>query len=58
MTIPATLLRITAHHRVTGPAVVAQFRAAVAEHGTPASTLTDIQDGCVPGSARVVRPVV
>jgi transposase InsO family protein len=39
------LLRITAHRRVSGPAVVAQFRAAVAEHGIPASTLTDIQDG-------------
>lgn len=35
------LLRITAHHRVSGPAVLAQFRAAVAEHGIPASTLTD-----------------
>jgi transposase InsO family protein len=34
-------LRITAHHRVTGPDVVFQFRAAVAEHGAPASTLTD-----------------
>jgi transposase InsO family protein len=38
-------LRITAHHRVTGPAVLAQFRAAVTEHGAPASILTDIQDG-------------
>lgn len=35
------LLRITAHRRVSGPAVVAAFRAAVAEHGIPASTLTD-----------------
>jgi len=34
-------LRITAHHRVSGPVVVAQFRAAVAENGIPASTLTD-----------------
>ena len=34
-------LRTTAHHRVTGPIVVAQFRAAVAAHGAPASTLTD-----------------
>ncbi len=34
------LLRITAHRRVSGPAVVAQFRAAVTEHGIPASTLT------------------
>ena len=35
------LLRITAHRHVSGPTVVAQFRAAVAEHGIPASTLTD-----------------
>jgi transposase InsO family protein len=34
-------LRITSHHRVTGPIVVGQFRAAVAAHGAPASTLTD-----------------
>src|SRR5712691_8473231 len=34
-------LRITAHRRVSGPAVVAEFRAAVADHGIPASTLTD-----------------
>jgi transposase InsO family protein len=34
-------LRVTAHHRVTGPAVLAQFRAAVTERGAPASTLTD-----------------
>ena len=52
------LLRITAHHRVSGPTVVAQFRAAVAEHGIPAATLTDIQDGWCPGKSRVVRPVV
>ena len=52
-------LRITAHRRVSGPVVVAEFRAAVAEHGIPASTLTDIQDGCdVFGMPRVVRPVV
>lgn len=38
-------LRITAHRRVSGPIVVTQFRAAAAEHGIPASTLTDIQDG-------------
>ena len=36
-------LRVTAHRRVTGPIVVTQFRAAAAEHGIPASTLTDIQ---------------
>jgi transposase InsO family protein len=34
-------LRITAHQRVSGPAVLAQVRAATAEHGIPASTLTD-----------------
>jgi len=34
-------LRITAHTAVTGPIVVAAFRAACAEHGAPASTLTD-----------------
>jgi transposase InsO family protein len=34
-------LALTAHHRVTGPIVLAAFRAAVAAHGVPASTLTD-----------------
>jgi transposase InsO family protein len=34
-------LSVTAHHRVTGPIVLAAFRAAVAAHGAPASTLTD-----------------
>jgi transposase len=34
-------LRVTAHHRVTGAVVVAEFRAAVAAHGVPTSTLTD-----------------
>ena len=34
-------LRITAHQRVTGPAVLTAFQAAVALHGAPASTLTD-----------------
>ena len=34
-------LSLTAHHRVTGPIVVDTFRAAVAAHGAPASTLTD-----------------
>src|SRR4051794_3389119 len=34
-------LSVTAHHRVTGPLVLVTFRAAVAEHGCPASTLTD-----------------
>ena len=38
-------LSVTAHDRVTGPIVLATFRAAAAEHGLPASTLTDIQAG-------------
>ena len=32
---------MTAHQPVTGPVVLASFRAAVAGHGVPASTLTD-----------------
>ena len=34
-------LSVTAHQRVTGPAVVNTFRATIAAHGTPFSTLTD-----------------
>ena len=34
-------LSVTAWNRVTGPIVLATFRAAVAGHGAPASTLTD-----------------
>jgi transposase InsO family protein len=34
-------LSLTACHRVTGPAVLAAFRAAIAAHGPPAATLTD-----------------
>jgi transposase InsO family protein len=34
-------LSVTVHHRVTGPIVLTTFREAVAEHGIPASTLTD-----------------
>jgi transposase InsO family protein len=34
-------LRVTAWHRVTGPVVLAEFRAAAAKYGPPASTLTD-----------------
>ncbi|MGH3636655.1 MAG: IS481 family transposase [Mycobacterium sp.] len=34
-------LRVTAHVRVTGPVVLATFRATVATYGIPASTLTD-----------------
>jgi transposase InsO family protein len=35
------VLHLSAHTRVTGPVVTGSFRAAVAEHGAPASTLTD-----------------
>lgn len=34
-------LSVTAHHRVTGPTVLATFRQTVAQYGMPASTLTD-----------------
>ena len=34
-------LSVTAWNRVTGPIVLATFRAAAAKHGVPASTLTD-----------------
>ena len=34
-------LHISAHPKITGPIVLATFRACVAEHGCPASTLTD-----------------
>lgn len=34
-------LSLTAHHRVTGPIVLRTFGETVAEHGIPASTLTD-----------------
>ena len=34
-------LSVTAWNRVTGPIVLATFRAVVADHGIPASTLTD-----------------
>lgn len=34
-------LRITAHQPVTGRIVASEFRAAITEHGIPASTLTD-----------------
>ena len=34
-------LRLTAHHRVTGTLVLNEFRAAIAQHGVPAATLTD-----------------
>ena len=34
-------LHVTAHHRVTGPIVLSTFRETAAQHGYPASTLTD-----------------
>jgi transposase InsO family protein len=34
-------LSVTAHHRVTGQVVLAEFRRTVATHGIPTSTLTD-----------------
>jgi transposase InsO family protein len=34
-------LHVSAHARITGPLVLATFRQAAAEHGYPASTLTD-----------------
>ena len=34
-------LHVTAHPRITGQVVTTSFRAAVAQHGIPASTLTD-----------------
>jgi transposase InsO family protein len=34
-------LRVSAHHRVTGPIVLTSFRETAAQHGYPASTLTD-----------------
>jgi transposase InsO family protein len=34
-------LRVTAHRSVTGPVVLAAFRAACTQHGVPAATLTD-----------------
>lgn len=35
------VLRLTAHQRVTGRIVLDEFRTAIADHGPPASTLTD-----------------
>jgi transposase InsO family protein len=52
------VLHLTAHRRVTGPVVLAGFRAAVAARGVPASTLTDIQDWCVCGTPDAGRPAV
>ena len=36
-----TALHVSAHHRVSGPIVLASFRDTVARYGIPASTLTD-----------------
>ena len=51
-------LPVTAHVRVTGPLVLAAFRAACDRYGAPASTLTDIQRHGVhhPAIGRQRRP--
>jgi hypothetical protein len=43
MTTPRYALSVTAWRQVTGPVVLATFRAAVERYGAPAATLTDIQ---------------
>jgi transposase InsO family protein len=43
-------LRVTAHRSVTGPVVLAAFRAACTQHGVPAATLTDTGWSSLPGS--------
>jgi transposase len=45
-------LSVTAHPRVTGPVVVDTFRTAIALHGAPASTLTDIHPESCPAGPR------
>ncbi len=40
------VLHLSAHARVTGPVVLASFRAACARHGVPGSTLTDNGTAC------------
>jgi transposase InsO family protein len=52
------LLACSACAPVTGKVVVDTFLQAGSTHGLPASTLTDIQDGCVGGVPDVVRPAV
>ena len=47
-------LHVTAHPRITGPIVLATFRETVAQHGIPASTLTD--NGMVYTTRLVRRP--
>ncbi len=51
-------LSVTAHARVSGPIVVDTFRAAVALHGAPASTLTDTPSPHDPAHARRATPKV
>lgn len=51
-------LRVRAHERVSGPAVLAAFRETVASFGVPASTLTDIQAGWRLEDPWIVRPAV
>ena len=52
------LLAASACAPVTGKVVVDTFLQAGSTHGLPASTLTDIQDGCVGRVPDVVRPAV
>jgi transposase InsO family protein len=49
-------LHVSAHAPVTGPVVLAAFRAAAARHGTPASTLTYIHPEWRADRACGVRP--
>jgi transposase len=50
------LLSATCHQPVSGRVVVATFRAACTIHGTPQSTLTDIQTQWSPSEPASVRP--
>jgi transposase len=49
-------ISVTAHTRVSGPIVLAAFRAALAAHSAPASTLTDIQRQAVHRPVRQTPP--
>lgn len=49
-------ISLTAHRVVTGAIVLDRFRAATAEHGIPAATLTDIQTRWCPSLPAPVRP--
>ncbi len=51
------VLSMTAHHRVTGPAVVAAFRAAVGSHGAPVRAENPVH-GSEQQSCAARRPAV